>query len=55
MRQDHIFHVASRTQACTAVMMMMQYVQGKKMSLDDPMPEAGADPVHLIGSAPPPQ
>ena len=34
MRQDHIFHVASLTKTFTAVM-MMQYVQEKKISLDD--------------------
>src|SRR2546421_4252434 len=34
MRQDHIFYVASLTKTFTAVM-MMQYVQEKKISLDD--------------------
>ncbi len=34
MRQDHIFYVASLTKTFTAVM-MMQYVQKKKISLDD--------------------
>src|SRR6476619_2498204 len=34
MRQDHIFFLASLTKTFTAVM-MMQYVQEKKISLDD--------------------
>jgi len=34
MRQDHIFYVASVTKTFTAVM-MMQYVQEKRISLDD--------------------
>src|ERR1035438_10760728 len=34
MRQDHIFYLASLTKTFTAVM-MMQYVQEKKISLDD--------------------
>lgn len=34
MRQDHIFYVASLTKTFTAVM-MMQFVQEKKISLDD--------------------
>jgi len=34
MRQNHIFYVASLTKTFTAVM-MMQYVQEKKISLDD--------------------
>src|SRR5437868_10718131 len=34
MRQDHIFYVASLTKTFSAVM-MMQYVQEKKISLDD--------------------
>lgn len=34
MRQDHIFYLASVTKTFTAVM-MMQYVQEKKISLDD--------------------
>ena len=34
MRQDHIFYLASVTKTVTAVM-MMQYVQEKKISLDD--------------------
>ncbi len=34
MRQDHIFHVASLTKTFTSVM-MMRYVQEKKISLDD--------------------
>jgi CubicO group peptidase (beta-lactamase class C family) len=34
LRQDHIFYVASLTKTFTAVM-LMQYVQEKKISLDD--------------------
>jgi CubicO group peptidase (beta-lactamase class C family) len=34
MRRDHIFYVASLTKTFTAVM-MMQYVQQKKISLND--------------------
>ncbi len=34
MRQDHIFYIASLTKTFAAVI-MMQYVQEKKISLDD--------------------
>jgi CubicO group peptidase (beta-lactamase class C family) len=34
MRRDHLFYLASVTKTFTAVM-MMQYVQEKKISLDD--------------------
>ena len=52
MRQDHIFYVASLTKTFTA-MMMMQYVQEKKISLDDyvldyPFLSVGLSPDRLI-------
>jgi CubicO group peptidase (beta-lactamase class C family) len=53
MRRDHIFYVASLTKTFTAVM-MMQYVQEKKISLDDylldyPFLTVGFTPNRLLG------
>ena len=53
MRRDHIFYVASLTKTFTAVM-MMQYVQEKKISLDDylldyPFLSVGLTPNRLLG------
>ncbi len=52
MRQDHIFYVASLTKTFSAVM-MMQYVQEKKISLDDyvldyPFLSVGLSPDRLV-------
>ena len=52
MRQEHIFYVASLTKTFTAVM-MMQYVQEKKISLDDyvldyPFLTVGLTPDRLV-------
>jgi len=52
MRRDHIFYVASLTKTFTAVM-MMQYVQEKKISLDDylldyPFLSVGLTPNRLL-------
>jgi CubicO group peptidase (beta-lactamase class C family) len=52
MRRDHIFYVASLTKTFTAVM-MMQYVQEKKISLDDyvldfPFLSVGLSPDRLL-------
>jgi CubicO group peptidase (beta-lactamase class C family) len=52
MRQDHIFYVASLTKTFTAVM-IMQYVQEKKVSLDDylldyPFLSVGLTPNRLL-------
>lgn len=53
MRQDHIFYIASLTKTFSAVM-MMQYVQEKKISLDDyvldyPFLSVGLSPDRLLG------
>jgi CubicO group peptidase (beta-lactamase class C family) len=53
MRQDHIFYVASLTKTFIAVM-MMQFVQEKKISLDDyvldyPFLSVGLTPDRLLG------
>ena len=52
MRQDHIFYIASLTKTFSAVM-MMQYVQEKKISLDDyvldyPFLSIGFNPDRLL-------
>jgi CubicO group peptidase (beta-lactamase class C family) len=54
MRQDHIFYVASLTKTFSAVM-LMQYVQEKKISLDDyvleyPFLSIGFTPDRLVSS-----
>jgi CubicO group peptidase (beta-lactamase class C family) len=54
MRRDHIFYVASLTKTFTSVM-MMQYVQEKKISLDDylldyPFLSVGLTPNRLLDS-----
>lgn len=55
MRQDHIFYVASLTKTFTAVM-MMQYAQEKKISLDDyvldyPFLSVAVDALRVQGDA----